>query len=165
MKTYTVITLHQPWATFVVKNIKRIETRCWSTNIRGPILIHAAQAHNDIGRALFEGNRVREYAADKDIVLPDLYKNLPFGAIIGQVDIKHVASSNEIMERVRKAANKGIAGLMYQEMIKREAFLGDLSADRFGWFLRNAIEFEHPILAKGSQRFWHYEMKPQSIIV
>lgn len=35
------ITLMQPWATLVAIGAKRLETRSWSTNYRGPLAIHA----------------------------------------------------------------------------------------------------------------------------
>lgn len=37
------ISLWQPWASLVAAGIKRIETRSWGTNFRGPIAIHAAK--------------------------------------------------------------------------------------------------------------------------
>ena len=38
------LTLHQPWATLVAVGEKRIETRSWSTDYRGPLAIHAGKA-------------------------------------------------------------------------------------------------------------------------
>src|SRR5574343_1234835 len=46
------ITLHQPWATLVAIGAKRIETRSWSTNYRGPIAIHAAKGFPKDAQAL-----------------------------------------------------------------------------------------------------------------
>ena len=40
MKTLTV---KQPWAWLIVNGHKDIENRAWRTNIRGPVLIHAAK--------------------------------------------------------------------------------------------------------------------------
>jgi hypothetical protein len=37
------LTLSQPFATLVAIGAKRIETRSWSTNYRGPLAIHAAK--------------------------------------------------------------------------------------------------------------------------
>lgn len=37
------LTLWQPWASLIALGIKRIETRSWSTNYRGPLAIHAAK--------------------------------------------------------------------------------------------------------------------------
>lgn len=40
MKT---LSLTQPWATLVAIGEKRIETRSWATNYRGPLAIHASK--------------------------------------------------------------------------------------------------------------------------
>lgn len=37
------ISLWQPWATLIAIGAKRIETRAWHTDYRGPLLIHAAK--------------------------------------------------------------------------------------------------------------------------
>lgn len=37
------ISLRQPWAGLIAAGIKTIETRTWSTNYRGELLIHAAK--------------------------------------------------------------------------------------------------------------------------
>jgi hypothetical protein len=59
------ISLYQPWAALMVSGLKRIETRSWSTNYRGLLLIHAA---------------LKE--------LPGLgIGNIPRGGIIGTVDL------------------------------------------------------------------------------
>ena len=36
------LTLYEPYATLVALNLKKIETRGWRTNYRGPLAIHAA---------------------------------------------------------------------------------------------------------------------------
>lgn len=42
------ISLWQPWASLVVLGAKKIETRHWSTNYRGPLLIHAAKRTSEL---------------------------------------------------------------------------------------------------------------------
>ena len=37
------LSIRQPWASLIVHNLKHGENRNWGTNIRGPILIHAAK--------------------------------------------------------------------------------------------------------------------------
>lgn len=58
------ISIHQPWASYVVEGKKRYETRSWPTKIRGKVAIHAAKIRNT------------EYEEGK-----------PLGAIIGTVEI------------------------------------------------------------------------------
>ena len=66
MKT---ISLWQPWATLIVKGIKKVETRHWETNIRGQIAIHAAKRK-------------------PDIYFPELEEaDIPLGAIVGLAEI------------------------------------------------------------------------------
>lgn len=36
------LTIKQPWAQLIVRGLKPVENRTWSTNYRGPLLIHAA---------------------------------------------------------------------------------------------------------------------------
>ena len=58
------ISIHQPWADWVVRGIKQFETRPWKTNIRGVVAIHAAKKKT---KFWCEG--------------------MPLGAIIGTVEI------------------------------------------------------------------------------
>lgn len=37
------LSIKQPWATLVVAGLKTIEIRRWSTQVRGPVFIHAAK--------------------------------------------------------------------------------------------------------------------------
>ena len=40
------ISIHQPWANYVVLGLKQYETRSWHTKIRGRVAIHAAKIKN-----------------------------------------------------------------------------------------------------------------------
>jgi hypothetical protein len=69
-----VLTLKNPWAWAVVNGVKKIENRTWSTNYRGPLLIHAGVSRTDLG---LEGDRMPGLPA---------HDRLVFGAIVGVVD-------------------------------------------------------------------------------
>ncbi len=45
------LTLWQPWATLVAMEVKKIETRCWTTKYRGELAIHAAKGFPKDARA------------------------------------------------------------------------------------------------------------------
>ena len=62
------LSIRQPWAHHILHDGKDIENRTWSTNYRGPILIHA-------GRAVS--------ANDK----PDVTPSMPRGGIVGVAEI------------------------------------------------------------------------------
>jgi len=64
------ITLTQPWATLVALGQKRIETRSWKTNYRGPLAIHAATNFTDDGRHLCDEEPFRSLlGGDMRVVL------------------------------------------------------------------------------------------------
>lgn len=48
MTDVRALTLRQPWASLVAVGAKTIETRGWSTDYRGPLLIHAAKRTPDV---------------------------------------------------------------------------------------------------------------------
>lgn len=48
MRIFTALSVKQPWASMIARGQKSIETRSWSTNYRGPLLICAGQSP-DVG--------------------------------------------------------------------------------------------------------------------
>ena len=78
--------------------------------------------------------------------IPD-FKKLPFGAIIGQADIKDVIRVEHLE--------------MDDELINRltmeERAFGDYSEGRYAWLLENAIPFNNPIPARGTLSIWEYQ--------
>jgi hypothetical protein len=46
------LTVRRPWAQLIMLGIKNIENRTWSTDLRGPLVIHAAQRWEAEGAAL-----------------------------------------------------------------------------------------------------------------
>lgn len=37
-----IVSVKQPWASLIVRGVKDIENRSWSTIYRGPLLVHAS---------------------------------------------------------------------------------------------------------------------------
>lgn len=87
------LSLRQPWAWMVVHGGKRIENRKWSTDYRGPILIHAAQSmtRNDYVAAVLFAKTVEpklivplyEYFAREDCST----EGCNLGGVIGRATI------------------------------------------------------------------------------
>ncbi len=48
------ISLLQPWATLVAIGAKRIETRSWATNYRGPLAIHASKSPKMVNKLTWD---------------------------------------------------------------------------------------------------------------
>ena len=79
------LSLWQPWAYLVVTGAKKIETRTWKTNYRGPIAIHAAITFPPIAKSFAREERALGRVPDQ----------LPFGAIIGAVTLTDVVPAME----------------------------------------------------------------------
>lgn len=122
------ITIKQPWASLIVHGIKDIENRTWRTNFRGRVLIHAASSH---GRK-FSVNLTdaQTKAAFATIAKETMFGNLPFGSIIGSVEIVDCVQNHPSIW-----AEKGV----------------------YNWVLANPIIYENPIEnVKGKLSFWDY---------
>lgn len=42
-----ILSIRQPWAELIVRGIKDLENRDWSTRFRGPLLVHAGKKFED----------------------------------------------------------------------------------------------------------------------
>lgn len=138
MKT---ISLWQPWASLIVIGAKLIETRSFQRSYRGPLLIHASKAKKP------EGREVAALADKLGIELPP-FDDLPFGAIVGRVDLVGIGRT----EDVALMAAAGIPGVNWET----EKHFGDYSENRFGWLLKDPMQFKTPIPAKGSLSLWEF---------
>lgn len=153
-----VLSLLQPWATLVVIGAKKIETRSWNTNYRGPVLIHASKkklpellklqctwsfdaAFHSLGGTMSPGAKV------------DFTRDLPFGAIIGMTEITDCRPTDSftVKELDSKRYPQGRINDCWTE---RQ--LGDYSPGRYGWLLSNPVLFKSVIPVKGSLGLWEY---------
>ena len=122
------ITLTQPWATLIAIGAKRIETRSWRTNYRGPLAIHASKALPAYQfRSVLEAHGFHGFY------------DLPFGNIVATcelIDCVQITPDN-----VPPAP---------------EFYYGDYTAGRWAWHLSNVIALAKPIPAKGSLGLWEW---------
>lgn len=159
------ISLWQPWASLVVIGSKKIETRGWSTNYRGPLLIHAAK-RKKIGELIHFGSCWAFDAAFQPLggtMTPetsiDLVDDLPFGAIIGQAELYDCRPTGAFtLQEVRTPL---YAGASSNWKNYTEEALGDFALGRYGWLFRNPVRFETPIPYSGKQGF--FEVSPQEL--
>jgi hypothetical protein len=154
MKQITVISLLQPWASLVVMGAKKIETRSWNTPYRGELYIHAS-----LGKK-FNGFSCREICYTehfKQTIGGGLgYDKLPFGAIIGKVDMINTIEMTEIPQSVNSSIHSD--GIWWTLSPHEKAF-GDFSWGRYAWLLHNPVRFDDVIQAKGKQGFWNYKIE------
>ncbi len=125
-----VITLYQPWATWVMRGWKTIETRTHSRLgcLKGQrILIHA-------GLRTDQGAINNPYLSLEQLLyLPDEMVN---GYILGSAFVKDFRLLNES---------------------DSEAALFDCTGRLWGLFLEDIERWKYPIPEKGSQGIWHYD--------
>lgn len=155
------ISLWQPWATLIVTGAKKIETRGWFTPYRGPLLIHAAK--RKIKKEFMEYAMYKPFAAAfATPVGPALFQelgDLPFGAIVGQVELVQCKRTELLVSESRTPL-----GGVYEKRLRfpdqlppelngsfwTEHDLGNFEPGRYGWVLENPVEFD-PVEYKGEQ--------------
>ena len=113
------LSMTQPWAQALFLDLKHYETRSWSTNYRGELLIHAAKGFP-------------KYAKDFAMTERSLGRGngkLAFGAIIGRVELVSVYHTEYIAPKLTAI----------------ERLYGDYSGSRYAWEFINPVLFKEPI--------------------
>ena len=124
-----VLSLVQPWATFIVTGLKHYETRSWATPYRGLILIHASKKTD------------RRYLARVDVsrlALDAGISSFPNGVLLGSAEVTGCVASEEMADLVTE----------------QERLVGDFTDGRFAWSLRNATQWTEPVPCLGSLGIW-----------
>lgn len=128
------ITLYQPWASLVAHKVKTFETRSW----RPP----AALAGQRI--AIHAGKRVPAAASGQltEIIEAHLGKQwqtrLPLGAVVATAKLGEIKRINSPADAPSET----------------EALLGDYTAGRWMWELKDIRPIEPPRPARGRHKFW-----------
>jgi hypothetical protein len=139
-----VLSLHQPHASacFHFVNgrvVKGVETRHWETDYRGPLAIHAARK--------WDADQ-REFAAVEH-ALGRLPKRLPFGAIIGVVNMTDCRPTDVLRGSISAI----------------ERIWGNYGPGRFGFIFERPHALPEPIPCVGRQKWFSIpdEMIPEHI--
>lgn len=149
------LTIWQPWAEAIATGAKRIETRSWPTNYRGPIAIHAAKKRVD--EHLYLG----AMSATQWHAVLDGYRAGPlaFGAVIAIAILKDCLRTEDIgtaaLDAVRLGGNGG-------DVAWTERMLGNYERGRYGWAIRYVRRLPRPIPARGAQGLWEWDA-PESV--
>lgn len=142
------ITIKQPWASVIVHGIKDIENRTWRTNYRGRVLIHSS-AKGDIAKygCLQPEQRQKAFYSPLGSVC---FNDLPFGAIIGSVEIVDcVVNHSSIWAEKTEDYTVGMNPRLHEDITGKKVI--------YNWVLANPILFEKPIEnVKGRLSFWDF---------
>ena len=127
------ISLWEPWGTAIAKGLKKLETRGWVTNYRGPLVIHCAKTRE-------HANFIRDprVVADFEHVGVKNIHDLAFGHVVATCRLVAVRHTEHIVYE--------IPGL--------ELALGDYAVGRFAWILEDVTPLPAPIPWKGKQGFF-----------
>lgn len=118
------ISTWQPWASAIALREKRIETRHWSTDYRGPIAIHAAQ----------------RWTKDQHRIALELgmHATLPLGQIIAVAKLIDCRPTEELLKKIDR-----------EEYVR-----GNYAPGRFGWILESVWALKKAVDWKGRQSFF-----------
>lgn len=132
------LTIWQPWAQLAIIGAKRVETRGHRTSVRGRIWIHAAKSDHS-GILLHIPAKELAYFQDAGVTsIPEP----PLGVIIGSAVLADCVPIEQLY------------GSRYDT--KRERAFGDWSPGRYGWVIKDPLQFSRPLPAKGAQGFWKW---------
>lgn len=164
LTTLQAISLHQPWASLVAAGLKRIETRTWETNYRGPIAIHAAKSVPSYVKKIMHDEPALSRALQLAELSPDP-NDLPAGAIVG---IARLAGTEAINRTIWEYRPDGypwhIETKSGRELFlsEREIALGNFGSGRTIWHLADALQIE-PIETRGYQALWLWRFEREQI--
>ena len=150
MKALTIL---QPWATLIAVGAKKVETRSWATNYRGPLAIHA-------GKDMNTPHCVWRNPFKKELEKAGMFTPYPDG--VWGFSLRHNGKIIAVAELIEclKVVSLETDGAVLEDGRKvtgNEFVFGDFSVGRYAWLLRNIQQIE-PIEARGRQRLWEYEL-------
>ncbi len=144
---YPVLSMRQPQATFLVDDIKTIETRTWKTKYQGPLLIHASgkwdkYAKRDLHN-IVKSNIVSPFKIAARKTNGSLYYT---GGIIGIVKLVWVSKLDNLYEFELLLDNHLCA--------PAENYYPD-NKPIYNWLITEPNRFPKPIPAKGKLNLWY----------
>jgi len=130
-----VLTIREPFATFIKEGIKKVETRSWKTNYRGKLYVHA-------GISKDWHSKIKERNFD------DLIKGLEFnyGYIVCEVELVDCIY-------MTKEYIKNIKNNNYQEYL-----VGRYEEGRYAWMFDNVRQIDEKISVKGKLGLWNLDI-------
>lgn len=134
---YKVITVWQPWASFLAAGVKQYETRSWMHQYRGPIAIHAGKKWDGALRRQTE-LLLSRFPELQSAIDPD---NPVLGAIVGTGQLTDIVTSDDSI----------------RHLSPRERALGDWSPGRYGWRIHKSKLLQAVIPAPGKQGLWDWD--------
>lgn len=155
MKTITVT---EPWASLISIGAKKIETRSWYTDFRGPIAIHAAKgitgADLDWFFDCYEALDAFEQAGwvGWSGYRPKVKDAFPGtrGSIIATATLVDCV-------RFYGGIDTYVAQGRRFSLTQRERAFGDFTPGRYGFLLTDVVRLPQPVPVKGALGLWNWD--------
>ncbi len=133
------ISLWQPWALFVAAEIKKYETRGWTTPHRGLLAIHAANKYRT-GFPPEVWGQIERLQFDHPQVKEAMFGELTFGAVICVCQLKAIYRTEDVVPHISPL----------------ERDVGDWTAGRAAWELEVVKVYDEPIVCRGQMGLWDW---------
>ena len=145
-----VLSIRQPWASMIVRGLKRFEVRSWSTEYRGQLIIHASSAAptKAFAEAVFKDDLdLGKLMSKVGMSSLDDLRALPRSAIVGAVTLHDVLDSDQTAA---------------QTTVDDASVLGELAGDNSYWLLKDAIEIVPITNIDGKLNLWELDDETSS---
>lgn len=155
---------------------KQFETRSWAIKYRGPIAIHAAMKDPNKLSLLDKEALERIVREEIDAGRCPTWNLMPRGAVIATaelVNVWHIVHHPGLDVNKAKHINIGAESLTedkhdpyfgdYFVPTDKEIALGDWTPGRYAWELVNVKILPEPILIKGKQGLWNFEIPEENL--
>ncbi|HET9012232.1 MAG TPA: ASCH domain-containing protein [Gemmatimonadaceae bacterium] len=139
------LSLWQPYASLAAARAKRVETRDWNTEHRGPLAIHATASVPEPYRSAYETMVHREpFDRWRRALGYSSLAAFPHGAIVGLVHVTSVVRLGPLVTETIRRSNGS-----------DEIAFGNYDEGRYGWALDDdAILLPRPVPCRGERRIW-----------
>jgi activating signal cointegrator 1 len=146
------ISLWEPWASLIRTGAKKWETRSWTTNYRGKLLICASKA----GLTFYEFNHLLCCNQFQQGLAPLIGQELNFNRFpCPSVKMMHLNFGKAVC--IVNLTDCKRTDDLTQGEIEAERLFGDFSLGRFAWRLDD-VQIIEPFPVKGRQGFFNVEV-------
>ncbi|HMR18065.1 MAG TPA: HigA family addiction module antitoxin [Sphingobacterium sp.] len=138
------LSIKQPWASLIAHGIKDIENRTWRTNYRGRIYIHVSAPKK------FNVQMTDEQTIAATPVMKTAFEGtMPFGAIIGEVDIVDCVINHPSIW-AEKMETDVCPDTRISILRRGQKYI-------WNWVLANPVLYDEPIInVKGKLSLWEF---------
>lgn len=157
---YKALTLTPPWGTLIAIGAKKIETRDWPTQHRGPLLIHQGTNLKPIG-GIHELSRLCAREPFCSVLEAAGYNNhrmpawgLPMGKIVAVCELIGIIKTRSFEDSATQYYGYPEYGWTLTDT---ERAFGNYSPGRYAWLLADIRALPTPIAARGLPGLWDWE--------